>query len=36
MTKLITPQEMAKSRVGEKLYKKLFHNYTIKQWAKDH
>jgi len=33
--KINNSEEMAKSRVGEKLYKKLFHNYTIKQWAKD-
>ena len=28
-------EEIAKSRVGEHLYKKLFHNYTTKQWNKD-
>lgn len=27
-------EEMAKSRVGESLYKKLIHNYTYKQWEK--
>ncbi len=27
-------EEMAKSRVGEKLYDKVFHHYTYKQWNK--
>ncbi len=27
-------EEMAKSRVGEKLYEKVFHHYTYKQWNK--
>lgn len=27
-------EEMAKSRVGEVLYKKIFKDYTYKQWAK--
>lgn len=27
-------EEMAKSRVGEKLYEKMFKNYTFKQWGK--
>jgi len=27
-------EEMGKSRVGEKLYEKIFHNYTHKQWNK--
>ena len=26
---------MAKSRVGEELYEAIFHQYTVKQWAKD-
>ena len=26
-------EEMAKSRVGEKLYEKIFKNYTFKQWS---
>jgi UDP-galactopyranose mutase len=28
-------EEMAKSRVGERLYELIFHPYTIKQWAKE-
>ncbi len=27
-------EEMAKSRVGEILYQKIFHNYTFKQWGR--
>jgi UDP-galactopyranose mutase len=27
-------EEVAKSRVGEELYEKMFKNYTYKQWAK--
>jgi UDP-galactopyranose mutase len=27
-------EEMAKSRVGNKLYEKIFYNYTYKQWNK--
>jgi UDP-galactopyranose mutase len=27
-------EEMAKSRVGEELYERLFKHYTIKQWNK--
>ena len=28
-------EEMAKTRVGERLYELIFHPYTIKQWAKE-
>lgn len=28
-------EEMAKARVGERLYELIFHPYTIKQWAKE-
>jgi len=28
-------EQMAKSRVGEKLYKLIFEGYTIKQWGRD-
>jgi UDP-galactopyranose mutase len=28
-------EEMAKSRVGETLYEKMFRPYTLKQWAKE-
>jgi len=28
-------EQMAKSRVGEELYEAIFHQYTIKQWAKE-
>lgn len=27
-------EQMARSRVGAALYERIFHNYTVKQWAK--
>lgn len=33
--KITNSEEMAKSRVGEVLYEKMFRPYTIKQWAKE-
>lgn len=30
--KIENSEEMAKSRVGEELYKKIFRDYTLKQW----
>lgn len=32
--KITNGEEMAKSRVGEELYTKVFHHYTYKQWNK--
>jgi len=32
--KITNSEEIAKSRVGEELYKKIFRNYTFKQWNK--
>lgn len=32
--KITNSEEIAKSRVGEELYKKLFRDYTFKQWNK--
>ena len=32
--KIINSEEMAKSRVGETLYEKIFKHYTYKQWKK--
>lgn len=32
--KITNGEEMAKSRVGEVLYEKIFKNYTFKQWKK--
>ena len=32
--KIINSEEIAKSRVGEELYKKIFRDYTFKQWNK--
>jgi len=31
---IINSEEIAKSRVGEELYKKIFRDYTFKQWNK--
>jgi len=31
----VNAEQMAKSRVGEKLYKLIFEGYTIKQWGRD-
>ena len=32
--KIVNSEEMAKSRIGEKLYEDLIKNYTFKQWNK--
>lgn len=32
--KITNSEEIAKSRVGEELYKKIFRDYTFKQWNK--